>query len=184
MTTLFKWDSYESLMRVFETKDEDGFVAKFSPKLDMSLPPVLFWQPTDQPYGFMGNWYPAEVTIDGTRYTCTEQYIMAQKALLFNDTESYNKIMGTSDPKVQKKLGRGVVPFNADEWDRYYKGILFKCVLNKFMQHREFGMMLLETGYAPIAEASPLDAIYGIGLSADKADAKDPNKWDLHGKSK
>ena len=44
-------------------------------------------------------------------------------------------------------------------------------------------MLLLGTGLAPIAEASPLDAIYGLGLSESAADAKDPRKWDLHGKS-
>ena len=44
-------------------------------------------------------------------------------------------------------------------------------------------MLLLGTGLAPIAEASPLDAIYGLGLSKDAADAKDPRKWELHGES-
>lgn len=92
--------------------------------------------------------------------------------------------MDTDNPQKHKKLGRDVTPFDSDEWDKYYKGILFKCVLNKFTQYKELGMKLLETGYAPIAEASPLDAIYGIGLKADDADAKDPTKWDLHGKSK
>lgn len=184
MATQFKWKSYESQMRIFETMDEDSFVVDFSPRLDLSLPPILFWKPSDRPYGFLGNWYPSEVIIDGVKYTCTEQYIMAQKALLFNDLDSYQKIMNTSDPHIQKKLGRGVTPFDNDVWLIYQKGILFKCCLNKFMQYKELGMKLLETGYAPIAEASPLDAIYGIGIGAEHADAKNPNKWALHGKSK
>lgn len=180
----FKWESYESLMEVFEAKDENGFVVDFSPAVDMSLAPILFWTPKEQPYGFLGNWYPAEITVDGVKYMCTEQYIMAQKALLFNDLETYTKIMSTSDPKKQKKLGRSVAPFDLEVWLKYYKGILFKCCLNKFMQHKDMGMKLLETGCAPIAEASPLDATYGIGIDEHHADAKDPYKWHLHGKSK
>ena len=183
-TTSYKWNSYESLMKVFEDKDDDGFVVTFSTPIDESLAPVLFWKPSDQPYGFLGNWYPSEIVVEGVKYTCTEQYIMAQKALLFNDQETYSKIMSTNDPYTQKKLGRVVSPFDLSVWVRYSKGILFKCCLAKFTQHKHLGAMLLETGLAPIAEASPLDAIYGIGLSEDAADAKDPRKWKHHGESK
>ena len=186
-TIAYKWASYESLMKVFEDKvkgnDEDEFVVTFSTPIDESLAPILFWKPDERPYGFLGNWYPARIKVDEVWYTCTEQYIMAQKALLFNDTESYKKIMGTDSPHAHKKLGRAVANFVLDEWSRYSKGILFKCCLAKFTQHRDLGMLLLGTGLAPIAEASPLDAIYGLGLSKDAADAKDPRKWELHGES-
>ena len=42
---------------------------------------------------------------------------MLCKALYFGDEESCKKIMETSDPSEQKKLGKGVQGFSDVEWD-------------------------------------------------------------------
>ncbi|CAN0356037.1 unnamed protein product [Laminaria digitata] len=49
---------------------------------------------------------------EGTNYNCAEQFIMARKARLFNDTTHHQQIMTSSDPAEQKALGRAVSGFN------------------------------------------------------------------------
>ncbi|CAN0535558.1 unnamed protein product [Laminaria digitata] len=49
---------------------------------------------------------------EGINYNCAEQFIMAQKAHLFNDTTHHQQIMTSSDPAEQKSLGRVVSGFN------------------------------------------------------------------------
>ena len=36
----------------------------------------------------LSQWYESPFTIEGITYRCAEQYMMAQKALLFNDHET------------------------------------------------------------------------------------------------
>jgi len=62
--------------------------------------------------GWASNWYISNMAIDGVKYNCVEQYIMAEKAKLFWDYDSLEKIMSTSWPKIQKELGRKVVGFD------------------------------------------------------------------------
>ena len=44
----------------------------------------------------LSNFYKSEFTVEGIKYISSEQYIQAQKALLFKDQASYNKIMGAT----------------------------------------------------------------------------------------
>lgn len=41
----------------------------------------------------------------------------------------------------------------------------------------QLGAYLLGTGDAVLVEASPVDAIWGIGLAADHPDAPHPSRW-------
>mmetsp|Transcript_10963 Transcript_10963/g.17962 ORF Transcript_10963/g.17962 Transcript_10963/m.17962 type:complete len:105 (+) Transcript_10963:225-539(+) len=66
---------------------------------------VLFWNP---PHAF-SQWTYSKFTIDGKEYTCAEQYMMAEKARLFTDTDIEDEIMKIGyDPKSCKNLGRQV----------------------------------------------------------------------------
>ena len=66
---------------------------------------IGFWKRNDE-YGCCSNWYPASITIDGKTFSCCEQYMMYQKAILFNDHEIADKIINTTTPKDIKALGR------------------------------------------------------------------------------
>jgi len=50
-------------------------------------------------------------------------------------------------------------------------------VLLKFSQNRKLGDILLSTGDALLAEASPSDTRWGIGLGASDPRARDPQAW-------
>ena len=58
----------------------------------------FFWN------GVFSNWYPSNFTISDITYNCGEQYMMYQKALLFNDTETANLILSTKHPKELDKI--------------------------------------------------------------------------------
>ncbi len=142
---------------------------------------VLFWKHHELPGAItkacLSQWYPACFTVDGVQYSCTEQYMMAQKALLFDDTATYEKIMASDAPHEYKSLGRVVKNFDAAVWDSKKYEIVKNGNLAKFSQNEALMDFLLATGNAVLAEASPYDKIWGIKLPEEDARAYDPKSW-------
>jgi len=118
-----------------------------------------------------------DMFIDGINYNCCEQYMMAQKALLFNDKDILSFIMNSSSPKEQKSLGRKVKNFDPITWKSQCKDIVFKGNYHKFTQHEHLKQELLNTTGKILVEASPYDNIWGIGLNEESPDIHDPSKW-------
>lgn len=114
---------------------------------------------------------------NGVKYLCTEQYMMAKKALLFKDSVSHDLIMKATTPKEHKKLGKLVRNFDQTIWDQTCRRIVYDGLLAKFSQHPEARKALLDTKDAIICEASPYDRIWGVGLRPTNPDAKNPKKW-------
>ena len=127
--------------------------------------------------GIYSQWYNSSMTIDGIRYSCCEQCMMHQKALLFRDLTTAAKIMNTSSPKLQKQLGREVINYNDIIWDSRRFDIVFKGNLAKFSQNELLKSELLNTGNRQFVEASPYDTIWGIGMGLDNPLINDPTKW-------
>ena len=103
--------------------------------------------------------------------------MMAQKALLFDDKKTYEKIMASEHPKEIKALGREIRNFEQSKWDEHKYQIVLNGNIAKFSQNERLRDFLLGTGFAVLAEASPYDRIWGIRLSADDPLAKDPKCW-------
>lgn len=114
---------------------------------------------------------------NGQKYYTAEQYMMARKALVFNDTEVYNAIMNTQNPMEQKALGRKVRNFDADRWAGISRKVVTSGNILKFTQNPEFKKHLLETEYKTIVEASPTDTIWGIGLSVTDPRRFNESEW-------
>ena len=142
---------------------------------------ILFWGHTEKPgsatKACLSQWYPCRFVCDGAVYCCTEQYMMAQKALLFGDRTAYEKIMASDQPKEIKVLGREITGFEQDKWDQYKYQIVLKGNTAKFLQNECLKRFLLDTEEAVLAEASPYDSIWGIGLSSDHPQAGDASCW-------
>lgn len=126
---------------------------------------ILFWK-IDEAYGCFSNWYPSKFVIDDFEYSNVEQYMMAMKAKLFHDSSRYTRILKTDDPQECKKLGKQVHPFSVDVWNKYKYEIVKSGNRAKFNQNQSLKKILLDTGDAILAEASPYDDIWGIGLDA------------------
>ena len=132
---------------------------------------TFFWS------GPFSQWHPSVFIVDGVRYGCAEQYMMHKKALLFGDLAIAEKILATSEPKEQKALGRQVHGFDERTWNAIARDVVLRGSLAKFTQNRELREALLATAGTLLVEASPVDKIWGIGLSAEKAKTTSAADW-------
>jgi len=127
--------------------------------------------------GPFSQWAHSDFTIDGVQYKNCEQYMMAQKALLFNDKEIFQKVMETNHPQTIKDLGRQISNFNKDVWEAECKDVVFRGNYAKFSQNDGFYADLMDTVGTELVEASPFDTIWGIGLAESDPRALDKTTW-------
>lgn len=140
---------------------------------------IFFWKPNPNTIdpSCLGQWQPAPFMVDIDDYTCAEQYMMAEKARLFEDDAIEKLIMQTADPKEMKALGKKVKNFDQTVWDKVKYSIVLNANYYKFTQNKEMRNFLLSTGNKILVEASPLDPIWGIGLGAEDPKAHNPTTW-------
>lgn len=132
---------------------------------------IFFWG------GTYSQWCPSPFTIDGVKYNCCEQYMMAKKALTFNDQEAYEQIMATDSPREQKAIGRRVKNFDAQVWSDISREVVYEANMAKFTQNPDMYDELMDTGELEIVEASPEDKIWGIGLHESDPRCLDKAQW-------
>ena len=70
-----------------------------------------------------------------------------------------------------------MIGFEEDLWIKNRFNIVAKGNLAKFKQNAEIRGFLLNTKNRVLVEASPVDKIWGIGLSADNSSIEDPSTW-------
>eukprot|EP00499_Haloplacidia_sp_CaronLabIsolate_P013406 CAMPEP_0196780738 /NCGR_PEP_ID=MMETSP1104-20130614/8470_1 /TAXON_ID=33652 /ORGANISM="Cafeteria sp., Strain Caron Lab Isolate" /LENGTH=162 /DNA_ID=CAMNT_0042150953 /DNA_START=17 /DNA_END=502 /DNA_ORIENTATION=- len=140
----------------------------------MSGEGIVFFYSKSSPFS---QHHPSEFEVDGVRYCCAEQYMMAAKARMFEDTASLAAIMGTTDPVAMKREGRRVTPFNKERWDAASEDVVYQASVSKFGQCPSLRKALMATGSALLVEASPRDRIWGIGLSESRARKMRPQDW-------
>lgn len=133
-----------------------------------------FFYETRHPFS---QWHKSEFKIDNLTFNSAEQYMMHGKAILFNDNEVAEKIMMTKDVREQKSLGRKVKNFDLKIWNQNALDIVYKGNKAKFEQNSEYLNLLLSTKGKTIAEASPHDNVWGIGLTSDNEDSENVLKW-------
>ena len=134
------------------------------------------WLSNYQDTDFM---YPsAEVPI--FNFTSTEQGFMYFKALYFEDFQTADKIYNTlHNPGECRKLGRQVQGYDDVSWGKIRYSIFYDLILQKYTQDKNLQTKLLAPEFDGkiFVEASPIDKIWGIGMSEDNPDILDPSKW-------
>jgi ribA/ribD-fused uncharacterized protein len=103
--------------------------------------------------------------------------MMAEKARLFHDEATRALILQASHPDQAKKLGRRVQNFDEARWNAVRFEVVVRGNAAKFSQHPELRQYLLQTAPCVFVEASPVDAIWGIGLAQDHPNATNPAEW-------
>ena len=115
--------------------------------------------------------------VDGVSYGSAEQFMMAEKARIFGDGETLEKILAAKLPRKIKALGREVKGFDGKKWDGVKFEVVVRGNMAKFSQNQALLSFLLGTGDAMLVEASPKDCIWGVGLKESDRDILDPAKW-------
>ena len=139
--------------------------------------PVVFFWTDEGENGCFSNWFRRQFVIDDFEYLFVEQYMMAQKAKLFHDAERYTAILRAAQPQECKALGRQVQPFDSEAWGAVKYDVVKKANRAKYEQNPDLMARLLQTGDVLLAEASPKDTIWGIGLDAEAAAQTSPSDW-------
>jgi len=102
---------------------------------------------------------------------------MWEKARYFKDEATANKILETPNPRENKKLGRQVKGFVAEDWMINSFTFMVAVNLAKYRQNSGQKKALFSTGERIFVEASPYDKIWGIGIGMDDDDCLDEHKW-------
>ena len=102
--------------------------------------------------------------------------MMAEKARLVQDRRA-EELFFSPDPSAHTRIGRGVRDFDDAVWDRVCEDAVLAGNFARFSQNPTMKYHLLSTGTIRLAEASPFDPVWGIGLRADDPEARDPRLW-------
>ena len=115
--------------------------------------------------------------MDLVEYNCAEQFMMASKARLFGDDTALSAILASNDPREHKYPWRQVRHFDPALWQDECEAIDLRGNLANFSQNEMMRVALENTGTRRIAEASPHDKVWGIGLIASDPCAASPTSW-------
>ncbi|EOD5130375.1 NADAR family protein [Vibrio parahaemolyticus] len=142
---------------------------------------VFFWGHQEQggtvSKSCFSQWYESTFSENGIEYMTAEHYMMAEKAKLFGDNETYQKIIKATNPGEAKSLGREVQGFDESKWGENRFQIVVSGNVLKFSQNQKLREFLVNTSNRVLVEASPVDKIWGIGLAVDNQKAENPNLW-------
>ena len=143
---------------------------------------LFFWGHQPAPDGSItkscfSQWWEAPFEVDGIVYKTAEHWMMAEKARMFNDMAILQQVIAAKTPGEAKKCGRMVSDFDPVAWDEVKFDIVVQGNIHKFSRHPELEMFLLGTLDRILAEASPQDSIWGIGMAASNPAVENPMLW-------
>lgn len=71
----------------------------------MTNSPIYFWGQKDPDTGFLSQWYPCSLTVDGTVYRSVEMWMMVQNARLFGDEVCFLSSLLHSNIYILSSMG-------------------------------------------------------------------------------
>lgn len=133
----------------------------------------LFWQ-NNSPFS---NWYPVKFQLQGVNFQNSETAFMWLKANHFGDKGIADQILASQDPRAVKALGRQIKNYVEADWNNVRFNVMYVVNKAKFEQNPDLEGLLIDTGYKTIAEASPYDLVWGIGLLPKDPLAQNRTNW-------
>ena len=123
--------------------------------------PIRFYN-RGEPYYEFTNFYEAVVRIDNEDWLTTEHYFLAQK---FIGTPLVGIIQMLEQPReaFEKSHDPCFSKWRRIDWETVKEDVMYKALQAKFMQHKELGRKLMETGDRKLIEHSPNDSYWGDG---------------------
>ena len=122
----------------------------------------IYFYYAEQENGFLSNFYPCTIRLDGYAWPSSEHYYQAQK---FTDNKYKYWILHAPTAHDAFKATRFVKPERIrSDWEKVRVGVMETVVKAKFTQNHELEEKLLSFGKdAVFHEASPVDSFWGIG---------------------
>jgi ribA/ribD-fused uncharacterized protein len=127
--------------------------------------------------GILSNWYPLPIIDADVEYNCVDQYYLAKKALMFEDTEHYKQIMNTMDTEQLHQIGKQIRHVDKDKWDKHKIKIMFHANKLKYEQNILALKALLQTRGKLLAYASATDTFWGTGAGIEEVSENSPSNW-------
>ena len=135
-----------------------------------------FWKETGT-LGFLSNWHNAEFEFLGRRFPTSEHWIMWQKACAMGDDATAGEILAADGPRRAKELGGKVHPYDDRVWRAVREELAYVGIREKFLQNPDLARELMATGSSVLAEASPYDHVWGVGIAANSSGFEDMTGW-------
>ena len=125
----------------------------------------------------LSNFYESRFEVDGVEYISSEQYIQSQKATMFNDATSYNKIMGASNSLDCKNAARSIKNFDRDCWEETAETVCKAGIKAKFSQNQYLLAVLTEkTSNKTLVECAN-DHLWANGVPLYSESCLDRQRW-------
>jgi ribA/ribD-fused uncharacterized protein len=143
---------------------------------------LYFWRAVSDPGGRIGvgcfsQWWPAPFSIGEQEFPTAEHFMMHSKAVLFEDMERADEILNTESCEEVKRIGGEVENFDEQLWTEHRFAVVLRGNLAKFSQNQPLKEYIMSTTEKIIVEASPVDPVWGIGLSEEEARKTPPSEW-------
>jgi len=156
-----------------EILDERGIMAIRQKRMKECIPEAFtfLWR-KESPFSqhHMCNFYNKEKLNN-----CYEQWMMEQKALLFDDKKTAARIMQLKDPAAMQLLGRQIRNFDQVVCDENSYNIVHQGNTHKFLQNITLLNAQKNTKGSTSVEASPHDNVWGIACYATEPAAQKRN---------
>lgn len=112
-------------------------------------------------FGFLSNFAPYPVKIDGVEWPTSEHYYQASKFI--NDLTWMEAIRLVYRPYDAWRMGRSSEHLRRNDWDDVKDDVMLRAVRAKFAQNLDVRSALLATADAILVEHSSKDSYWGDG---------------------
>lgn len=107
-------------------------------------------------YGFLSNFFPSPIEVNGKVYLTVEHFYQANKTLIPEEKEMIESL---ETPREAKLAGYHVTL--REDWEDIKESVMLTGLRAKFTQHLVLKEELLATGDAVLHEDSPWDKYWG-----------------------
>lgn len=137
-----------------------------------NLSPLVFFHA-----GPLSTWYKCRFVdddiIDDTGglilFTSAEQYIVVNKAILFEDDDLASDLMTISDVKTIKSMEKKVKNYDESQWLSVHEPVIYRANYLKFKQNALLQLELMRVPHCSFVNANKYDRVLGIGYGTNTA---------------
>ena len=126
------------------------------------------------------NFHHSPFEINSQKFHSAEQWIQYQKALMFGDSYTANRILLADTPMECKQLSYKINGGDHEKWQSDGYEVCFGGVREKFMQNQSLLQLLKTTSPKILAEAMT-DRLWGTSIALRDSCALQTDKWHSSG---